>query len=134
MAVDASEAFRRIPSVDEILRWEATRALLVSYPRWAVIRAVRELLEEVRGHARQQQSTPADVESAVRMEVLAPRIARLARTSLRRVINATGVVLHTNLGRAPLSDRALAAVQEIGGGYSTLEYDPERRERASRQA
>ena len=56
------------------------------------------------------------------------------RPSLRRVINATGVVLHTNLGRAPLAERALARVQEIARGYSNLEYDPGERARGSRHA
>ena len=65
---------------------------------------------------------------------LAARVSAFLRPSLRRVINATGVVLHTNLGRAPLAERALARVQEIARGYSTLEYDPGERARGSRHA
>jgi L-seryl-tRNA(Ser) seleniumtransferase len=57
-----------------------------------------------------------------------------ARSSLRRVINATGVIVHTNLGRAPLADAALEAVSEAAAGYSTLEYDPIAGERGSRHA
>ena len=65
---------------------------------------------------------------------LAARVSALLQPSLRRVINATGVVLHTNLGRAPLAERALARVQEIARGYSNLEYDPAQRARGSRHA
>ena len=60
-------------------------------------------------------------------------LARAAAPSLRRVLNATGVLVHTNLGRAPLAEAALARVVEVGGGYSNLEYDLERGERGSRQ-
>jgi L-seryl-tRNA(Ser) seleniumtransferase len=145
---DASEVLRRIPSVEKILRSEAIGALLLEHPRWAVTAAIRQVLDELRTELRQDASAwgpsaagapalladaqPATTALETAIAALLPRIARLARPSLRRVINATGVVLHTNLGRAPLSQRALAAVQDIGAGYSTLEYDPERRERASR--
>ena len=60
-------------------------------------------------------------------------LARSRRPSLRRVLNATGVLVHTNLGRAPLADAALARVAEVGAGYSNLEYDLEGGERGSRQ-
>jgi L-seryl-tRNA(Ser) seleniumtransferase len=141
---DASEILRRIPSVEKILRSEAISALLLEHPRWAVAAAVRQVVDELRTELRQNPyavrpagaGAPTPLEetqpAATTIAALLPRIARLARPSLRRVINATGVVLHTNLGRAPLSQRALAAVQDVGAGYSTLEYDPERRERASR--
>src|SRR2546423_701836 len=131
-AKPADALLRRIPSVETILRSEATRALLVEFPRWAVTAAIRQVLEDLRAELRGHEGAQPDGGEgppAIAPETLAPRIARLARPSLRRVINATGVVLHTNLGRAPLSARALAAVQGIAAGYCTLEYDPERRER-----
>ena len=66
-------------------------------------------------------------------ELVLEELARARRPSLRRVLNATGVLVHTNLGRAPLADAALARVVEVGSGYSNLEYDLERGERGSRQ-
>jgi len=112
---DGDAALRRIPSVEKVLRSEAARPLLARHPRWAVTAAVRRALAERREEIRQTGDVVADEELLLR------RVARLARPSLRRVINATGVVLHTNLGRAPLSPAALAAVADIGAGYSTLE-------------
>src|SRR5690242_17903724 len=90
---------------------------------------VRAALEEVRGRVLRGDPCPpaADVEAA-----LLARLAEEARGSLRRVVNATGVVVHTNLGRAPLSEAALAAMREVGAGYSNLEYDLAEGERGDR--
>ena len=66
-------------------------------------------------------------------DLVLEELARARRPSLRRVLNATGVLVHTNLGRAPLADAAMARVVEVGSGYSNLEYDLERGERGSRQ-
>ena len=96
-----------------------------------MVRAAREAIDGVRSAAR-------DGEPVLDAEQLASRAAeavqRLRRPSLRRVVNATGVVVHTNLGRAPISERALAAVSEVARGYSNLEYDLERGVRGSRHA
>ena len=67
------------------------------------------------------------------VDAVLAELGRTRRPSLRRVLNATGVLVHTNLGRAPLADAALARVAEVGAGYSNLEYDLERGERGSRQ-
>jgi L-seryl-tRNA(Ser) seleniumtransferase len=67
------------------------------------------------------------------VDAVLEEVARAQRPSLRRVLNATGVLAHTNLGRAPLAEAALARVAEVGRGYSNLEYDVERGERGSRQ-
>ena len=67
------------------------------------------------------------------VEGVLEELGRARRPSLRRVLNATGVLVHTNLGRAPLAEAALARVAEVGAGYSNLEYDLERGERGSRQ-
>jgi L-seryl-tRNA(Ser) seleniumtransferase len=120
--------------VDGVLRSAAGVALLARHPRWAVVAAARAEIE-----ARRRQldagldndggegETPAITEAA-----LDARARALAVPSLRPAINATGVVLHTNLGRAPLAARALERVAEVARGYSTLEYDPQHRERGSR--
>jgi L-seryl-tRNA(Ser) seleniumtransferase len=116
----------RLPAVHVLLA-EAERAgLLATTPRQVVVDAIRATLAAARNA---NQETPdggwvADVSR---------RLAAQERPSLQRVINATGVVLHTNLGRAPLAAAARAAL-ERAAGYSTLEYDPDAGERGSRQA
>ena len=114
---------RDLPSVDELLRDER----LVSEPRELVLAAARTALEQAREEIR-AGGDPGAIVDAVLAE-----IGRTRQPSLRRVLNATGVLIHTNLGRAPLADAALARVAEVGAGYSNLEYDLERGERGSRQ-
>lgn len=102
---------RDLPSVDEVLGRLAD--LLAEYPRGLVVEEIRRVLDAMRAEIRTGRSVdPASVDARV-----ASALAELARPSLRRVINATGVVLHTNLGRAPLPALTLL------GGYSNLEYD-----------
>lgn len=115
---------RALPPVDRLLREEGFVSLLEHHPRSLVVTALRELLETVRhGSA----GAPADWSAAV-----AEALARESVGSLRPVINATGVVLHTNLGRAPLAAPAIAAA--VGAaGYGTLEFDLASGERGSRQ-
>ena len=114
---------RALPSVDELVR----DARLAGEPHALAVAAARTVLERARltvrggGHA-------GDLVAAVEQELAAAR-----RPALRRVLNATGVVVHTNLGRAPLPEAALARVQEVGRGYSNLEYDLATGARGSRQ-
>jgi L-seryl-tRNA(Ser) seleniumtransferase len=120
---------RRLPSVDEVLREPRVRALSDEHGREAVVRCVRLLLDELRrgGAAdldRRLGGLPAELEA---------RLAAAGAPSLVRVINATGVVIHTNLGRAPLPADAAARVAEIGAGYSNLELDLPRGERGDRE-
>jgi L-seryl-tRNA(Ser) seleniumtransferase len=109
---------RDLPSVDELAR-------AVDDP--LAVDAARAVIERARVEIR-AGGEPGDLAEAVRAELSAAR-----RPSLRRVLNATGVVVHTNLGRAPLPEAALARVREVGGGYSNLEYDLEAGRRGSRQ-
>jgi L-seryl-tRNA(Ser) seleniumtransferase len=99
-----------------------------------VVGAARSQIEQHRQRLMENASSAAPPEEAERLEPgLAEAVVRqLAAPSLRRVLNATGVVLHTNLGRAPLSARAIDRIAEVARGYSTLEYDPRRRERGAR--
>jgi len=106
---------RALPSVDHLLREPGIAALLSGAPRDAVVAAVRETVSAAR---RRRAGPPDDWAHEVR-ERLALRTGR----SLRPVLNATGVVLHTNLGRAPLAHAALDALAAVGSGYSTLEFD-----------
>jgi L-seryl-tRNA(Ser) seleniumtransferase len=115
---------RALPSVDRLLLEPEIRELLRTSPRIAVVDAVRESLAAARTRrAGPPESWGADVRA---------RLADRARPSLRPVLNATGVVLHTNLGRAPLARAAVAAMVEIGGGYSNLEFDLDTGARGSR--
>ena len=114
---------RDLPSVDRLLADER----LAGEPHGIAAAAARVVLERAREEIRAGRD-PGALAEAVLAELAAAR-----RPRLRRVLNATGVLVHTNLGRAPLADAAIARVVEVGGAYSTLEYDLERGERGSRQ-
>ena len=109
-----TDARRALPSVDLLLRDASVAPLLAHAPRTAVVGAIREALSAARRRAGPPDDWGGDI---------AERLARRTRPSLRPVLNATGVVLHTNLGRAPLADEAVAAVAALAGGYATLEID-----------
>jgi len=114
---------RDLPSVDELLRDER----LAAEPHELTVTAARAVLDRARKEI-QAGAMPGPLVDAVLAELAGAR-----EPSLRRVLNATGVLVHTNLGRAPLAEAALARVVEVGGGYSNLEYDLARGERGSRQ-
>ena len=116
------QLLRQIPKVDDLLRCPALEGLTAELPASAVTDAVRQVLDALRADILSGIVTKLPSEDALCAQITkACRAARLP--SLRGVINATGVVLHTNLGRACLSDRALAAAADVSRGYSTLEYD-----------
>ena len=119
-----SDRRRDLPSVDRLLREPAVQQLLDALPRSAVVRAVRETLDAARSR---RAGAPADWAAEIR-----EHLAATERSSLRPVLNATGVVLHTNLGRAPLAPAAVAAISAIAGGYSNLELDLSTGSRGSR--
>jgi len=119
---------RQLPSVEEVLQEPATRALLTRLPRWAVLDGVREALDQARRRILSGGAPPEDL--AAQAAALAES---KARPSLRHLINATGVILHTNIGRACLPEAALQALLQVGRAYSTLEFDLEAGARGSRQ-
>ena len=119
---------RKLPSVSALLERDAIRALLEQAPRSVVVDAVRATIDG----ARAGSSVPRDdTEWAA---AVTSALDRAQRPSLRRVINASGVVLHTNLGRAPLAAAAIDAMQRAATGYTNLEYDVETGSRGSRYA
>jgi L-seryl-tRNA(Ser) seleniumtransferase len=121
-----SDPRRALPSVNTLLESESVRPLLAAAPRELVVNAVRDAVEA----ARQAADIPRDAgEWAL---AIRDALASRQRRSLRPVINATGVILHTNLGRAPLAAAALQAMDEVARDYSNLEYDLERGARGSR--
>ncbi len=124
---------RDIPSVDRLLGSEPFTALLAEAPRSLVLRAIQEVQDGVRSAVAAGGSVPDALrEPAWYAARAAEALARLRRPSLRPLINASGVVLHTNLGRAPLAAAAQEAMVQVAGGYSNLEYELEEGTRGSR--
>ncbi|MDQ7819556.1 MAG: L-seryl-tRNA(Sec) selenium transferase [Armatimonadota bacterium] len=120
---------RQIPSVERLVQ-EVERTAGGRLPRAVVVSCARDVVEDIRARARRGE--PVDMSlPALAAEVQAQAARRTALT-LRRAVNATGVILHTNLGRAPLPEAARAAVLEVLSGYSTLEVDPDSGGRGSR--
>jgi len=124
-------SLRDLPSVDRLLQAATTAGLQRRFGRPLTLQALHETLDEARGLIRSGSQPPDETtliaEASRRLEAwLAP--------TLRPVINATGVILHTNLGRAPLSRAATQAMLAVADGYSTLEYDLADGKRGSREA
>ncbi len=122
---------RQLPSVDRLLGEEVIQDLIAAYGHEQTVSALRATLDAVRDEVRAGADVPDAVTFAARAGTFLQ--ARLTPT-LRRVINATGVIIHTNLGRAPLSAAARAAMEAVSQGYSTLEYDPLEGKRGHRTA
>jgi L-seryl-tRNA(Ser) seleniumtransferase len=122
-----SDPRRQLPSIDALLAGPGVAALLAEHPRTLVVRAARAAVDAARvnGGAAPTEGWDAAVHAAV---------VRLSAPSLAPVINATGVVLHTNLGRAPLAPAAISALTRVAQGYAALEYDLGRATRGSRHA
>ena len=129
------ELLRLLPKIDDLLMDGWISSLIGRVPREIVVDAVRDEVETLRSGILDGSITEA---SQMGLENISDRITekvnKLEIKSLRPVINATGVVLHTNLGRANLSEKALAQVISVANNYSTLEYDPEKGARGSRHS
>jgi L-seryl-tRNA(Ser) seleniumtransferase len=127
---------RVIPSIEQLRQRDAMRALEIRYGREALLDALRGETAALRGRLASGHVAAVTVGEAIdEIEIGTEKRLRAAmRPSLVRVINATGVIVHTNLGRAPLSQAALARVSEVAGGYTNLEYDVARGARGRRDA
>jgi L-seryl-tRNA(Ser) seleniumtransferase len=121
---------KQIPSVDAVLQMQVVREALSRHPRSIVLEAIREELDAIRKNIL-QHAPFALVPEAIAIAV-AQRAERLAAFALQPVINATGIVIHTNLGRSLLAEEAVARLQLICRGYNNLEYDLQKGERGSR--
>ena len=121
--------FRRLPSVDRLMSEDKIRQLLDIYPHELLVDLVRRELEQNR--AAIALGTPCTSANEI-VDSICAQADALASTGPRRVINATGVILHTNLGRAPLSEEAIAAMDQASKGYCNLEFDLESGVRGSR--
>lgn len=121
-----------IPKVDKILEWPGIKAACTVYPRPVVKTAIRSVLALLRGEIiRGSIASEALVESAITEKVLT-ELRSASAPNLKRVVNGTGVVLHTNLGRSPLSATLRDRLLETAFGYSNLEFNLEKGERGSR--
>jgi L-seryl-tRNA(Ser) seleniumtransferase len=120
---------RDLPSVDELLRSAHLDGLLDDFGRPLATDALRTALEEARQAFPRTGTLPDD---ATLLERTADILHAWTAPTLQPVINATGVIIHTNLGRAPLSSAARRAMEQVGAGYATLEYDLAKGKRGSR--
>ena len=122
-------SLRDLPSVDSLLRNPEIETRIKPYGRDLVLQAVRAVLDQLRTELRNTDPMPPIAQIVNRIQLF---LDEATAPSLRDVINATGVILHTNLGRAPLSRAALDAIARTGRSYTTLEYDLQRGERGGR--
>ncbi len=127
---ELSESLRQVPSVDSLLRHAAIMRLLDEFPRSELLLATRAVLEQRRSALLAGASAALDV-PAIALDIR-QRLHQRNQSHLRRVINATGIVLHTGLGRAPLPQEAIEAVTQVASGYCNLELDLATGERGDR--
>jgi L-seryl-tRNA(Ser) seleniumtransferase len=128
LSPEAAERLKALPSVEELA------ASLAGVPHAAAVRAARAVIEAERAQIMSPEHRSVRPSSGGLAEAARTWLAADAQPRLRRVINASGVIVHTNLGRAPLADAARAAVAAVADGYSNLEYELEDGARGSRQA
>src|SRR5262249_55258830 len=130
---ERAEWLRALPSVDRVLHAPAASEALARFHRSYVIAAIRSVLDDLR---RRLGGDPLAAPPSAE-EVMTAALARMTAAqplALRRVVNASGVVLHTNLGRAVLAAEAVAAVEDAAANAVNLEYDLERGDRGDRDA
>lgn len=123
------DELRKLPSVDRLMEHPELLPCAQTYGRDLVLEAVRETLEGLRGALVAGSPYPGESGTVARVKA---HLESIVCPTLRPVVNATGIILHTNLGRAPLSQDTLAAMRSVGSGYSNLEFDLEVGRRGSR--
>jgi len=134
-ATPKSDLYRLLPSVDDLLGHAELLSLVESEGQPAVVEAIRVVLARVReeiatGHLENEESVQLVI--AGLPDGIARQLHAALEFSLKPVINATGVILHTNLGRAPLPESAMKRIAEVAAGYSNLEFDVHAGERGKR--
>ena len=123
--------FRNLPSVEQILQTESAAHLIARFGRSLTVAAIRFILDETRTRFKSGLITDLPLTDLILTQTESTLTA-WTKPTLIPVINASGVILHTNLGRAPLSDATIRAMEIVSRGYSTLEYDLEKGQRGSR--
>lgn len=126
--------FRLIPKVDEILEYDKIKELLDHMPRKIVVDSIREEIDSLRKDIMENKVDEEEVNRRIKIlvDLVLERANKKASYKLKRVVNATGVILHTNLGRALINKEVMENVVDIASNYSNLEFDIEKGERGSR--
>ncbi len=128
-----SELYKTLPSVDQVLQLQSTSIFLQHYNRAYIVNLIRQLLQQIRSNPHLLGNNPTREYTLLWLEQkLATTIEDNTQPSLRRVINATGIILHTGLGRAPMPQSALEAIHEAANHYCNLELDLASGQRGSR--
>ena len=134
----AGSPLRKIPSVEALLQRDEIARLVAQFGRDSVVNAARESLDELRDEYRTKRGVPKDSDTTIEAAIeslprrVASRLSSSLTPSLVPSVNATGIIVHTNLGRAPLSQGAIAAISRIASAYCNLEMDLEAGTRGSR--
>ena len=136
MTKNKTEMFQLIPAVDRLLGTRDIKDISQQYPKSLIVRAINQVLKEIRKNI--EKGIGVNDLSEVKTESISrkviERVKLLGKPSLRNVINATGVVVHTNLGRSILAESVLKKFRPLSGGYSNLEYDLDQGSRGSRHS
>jgi L-seryl-tRNA(Ser) seleniumtransferase len=128
-----SNPFRDLPSVNDVLEAEPLQSLTKDHAHDSIVATIRQELDALRKELKDGMSSNGKATVAAIAQRVVERMATELQPRLRRVINATGIVLHTNLGRAPMAEEAARAAYEAARGYLNLEMDLETGKRSSRQ-
>ncbi len=128
--LESASQLRRIPAVSRLLQEEQVQTAIDRHGRELVVECIREVLDGLRERVRKGEPAPLDTSTVA--ELVLQEVTRWRTRTLRKAINATGVILHTGLGRALLAETAQRAIAEVAGGHSMLEIDRETGERGDR--
>lgn len=130
--MDKNEILRKLPQVDEVLKDDKLKDILNTLPHDFVVNCIRQTLLDIRANVLNDKIK--DIDDNELIKNVLDKINKQSKPSLRKVINATGTILHTNLGRAVISKNATKAMLDIAYNYSNLEYDLKRGDRGDRQS
>jgi len=121
----SKDMLRSLPAVDELLHQKSISDAVETHPRTLVVRAIRNVLDRNRQAILRKEMVfvPEEFDQAHLIHEILVELEHLASFTLRRVVNGTGIIVHTNLGRSLLCQDALDRLQLMGSGYSNLEYD-----------
>ena len=129
---DRRALLRTLPAIDRLLATTLLTELEQTQPHILIREAAQQTVEELRRQLLDKHTPLPDLNIEAVASLVAAQVVQAAKPSLRRVINATGTLLHTNLGRAPLCNEALQAIKHVAQGYSNLEYDLDKGQRGKR--
>ena len=132
MKMDKNEILRKIPQVDEILKDEALKIEVEKVPHDFLVNCIREVIVDTRANV--LNDIIKDIDKNEILKSVIKKVAKKSSSGLKKIINATGTVLHTNLGRSIISVNAANAIMNVALNYSNLEYDLKRGERGDRQS